>query len=322
MRKSKISSPVGFMPKPVAVAAKQPKSGIIYSGPSLLDGKPIVVVALLTDSNDKTGAQTLQTYIIRSDIAPSLASKTGEDYSVCGNCKHRGQAHNDSEGPNQALNRTCYVLLFQAPRTVYATFKRGGYPVIDAASIGAGRFVRLGSYGDPAAVDSSVWDALLSGASGHTGYTHQMQTKGASVDYGTMMVSADSKQQAQGYHLNGKRTFRVIPVQEWEAKGNAALLKTETLCPASKEAGAKVQCNTCQLCSGTPTIEGYTKVMEQKIKEKQDNLESALSGVVDTATIEQLKAKIQQKEKAKPIARLRKIKSIVIVAHGAAKGKV
>lgn len=322
MRKSKIAYPVSFMPKPVAVAAKQSKSGIIYQGPSLLDGKPIVVIALLTDSNDKTGAQTLQTYVIRSDIAPSLASKTGEDYSVCGNCKHRGQAHNDSEGPNQALNRTCYVLLFQAPRTVYATFKRRGYPVVDAASIGKDRFVRLGSYGDPACVPATVWQALLSGASGHTGYSHQMQTKGAVVDYGTMMVSADTKQQASGYHLNGKRTFRVIPVVEWEAKGNKALLKTEIICPASKEAGARVQCNTCQLCSGTPTMEGYTKAMEDKIKEKQDNLESALAGVVDTATINQLKHKIMQKEKAKPLARLRKIKSIAIVAHGAAKGKV
>lgn len=322
MRKSKISSPVGFMPKPMAVTAKQPKSGIIYQGPSLLDGKPIVVIALLTDSNDKTGAQTLQTYIIRSDIVPSLASKTGEDYSVCGNCKHRGTAHTDSEGPNQAKDRTCYVLLFQAPRTVYATFKRGGYPVVDAASIGQGRFVRLGSYGDPAAVPSTVWQALLSGASGHTGYTHQAKTQGAVVDYGTMMVSADSKQQAQGYHLNGKRTFRVIPVAEWESKGNAALLKTEILCPASKEAGAKVQCNTCQLCSGTPTVEGYTKAMESKIKEKQDSLESALDGVVDTATIESLKLKIMQNEKAKPLQRLRKIKSIAIVAHGIQKGKV
>lgn len=322
MRKSKITSPVGFMPKPVVAPVKQAKSGIIYSGPSLLDGKPIVVVALLTDSNDKTGAQTLQTYIIRSDIAPSLASKTGEDYSVCGNCKHRGQAHNDSEGPNQALNRTCYVLLFHAPRTVYTTFKRGGYPVADVASIGQGRFVRLGSYGDPAAVPSTVWQALLSGASGHTGYTHQAKTAGASVDYGTMMVSADTKQQASGYHLNGKRTFRVIPVAEWEAKGNAALLKTEILCPASKEAGARVQCNTCQLCSGTPTVEGYTKAMEAKIKEKQDSLEYALSGVVDTATIENLKAEIQQKEKAKPLARLRKVKSIAIVAHGTTKDKV
>lgn len=318
MRKSKISAPVAFMPKPTT--AKQAKSGIIYSGPSLLDGKPIVVIATLTSSNDKTG-ETLQTYILRADIDPMAASRTGEDYSICGTCKHKGQAH-DNAAPLQALERSCYVLLWQAPAQVYKAYKKGNYQQVDAATIGKGRFVRLGSYGDPAAVPATVWQSLLSGASGHTGYTHQAKTQGAVVDYGTMMVSADSKQQAQGYHLNGKRTFRVIPVAEWQAKGNAALLQTEILCPASKEAGAKVQCNTCQLCSGTPTVEGYTKAMESKIKEKQNSLESALDGVVDTATIESLKLKIMQNEKAKPLQRLRKIKSIAIVAHGTAKAKV
>lgn len=318
MRKSKISSPIGFMPKPVA--AKQPKSGIIYQGPSLLDGKPIVVIATLTSSNDKTG-ETLQTYIIRNDIDPMQASRTGEDYSICGTCKHKGQAH-DNAAPLQALDRTCYVLLWQAPAQVYKSYKKGNYQPVDAATIGKGRFVRLGSYGDPAAVPATVWQALLSGADSHTGYTHQAKTKGAAVDYSTMMISADTKQQAQGYHLNGKRTFRVIPVAEWEAKGNTALLPTEILCPASKEAGARVQCNSCQLCSGTPTVEGYTKAMDDKIKQKQELLESALSGVVDITTIDQLKYKIMQKEKAKPLARLRKIKSIAIIAHGIQKGKV
>lgn len=321
MRKSIISSPVGFNPKPVAVAAKQAKSGIIYQGPSLLDGKPIVVIATLTSSNDKTG-ETLQTYIIRADVDPMTASRTGEDFSICGTCKHRGTAHGQT-APLQALERSCYVLLWQGPTAVYKAYKKGLYrDDVPLTSLGRDRFVRLGSYGDPAAVPSYVWGLLLQNASGYTGYTHQMQTKGASVDYGTMMVSADTKAQASGYHLNGKRTFRVIPVAEWEAKGNAALLKTEILCPASKEAGAKVQCNSCQLCSGTPTVEGYTKAMEAKIKEKQDSLESALSGVVDSLEIEILKHKIMQKEKAKPLARLRKIKSIAIVAHGTAKAKV
>ena len=38
------------------------KSGIIYNGPSLLDGKPIVVIATYSNRNRKTGA-VLQTYI-------------------------------------------------------------------------------------------------------------------------------------------------------------------------------------------------------------------------------------------------------------------
>ena len=60
---------------------------IIYQGESLIDNKNIVVIYFNGSKNTKTGNMA-QTYIIRSDIDPLLASKTGEDYSICGNCKH------------------------------------------------------------------------------------------------------------------------------------------------------------------------------------------------------------------------------------------
>ena len=43
------------------------KSGIIYRGASLIDGKPIVVIATYSNQNKKTGAM-LHTYILREDI--------------------------------------------------------------------------------------------------------------------------------------------------------------------------------------------------------------------------------------------------------------
>ena len=46
---------------------------VIYRGPSLLDGAPIVVIATVTDTNSKTGAM-VQTYIIRSDMPPTDAN--------------------------------------------------------------------------------------------------------------------------------------------------------------------------------------------------------------------------------------------------------
>ena len=67
------------------------KSGIIYKGQSLLDGKPVVAIATYSDRNTKTG-KVLQTYIIRSDISPLEASKSGADFSICGDCKFRAQA--------------------------------------------------------------------------------------------------------------------------------------------------------------------------------------------------------------------------------------
>ena len=71
------------------------KSGIIYKGQSLLDGKPVVAIATYSDRNTKTG-KVLQTYIIRSDISPLNASKTGADFSICGDCKFQGDTNNGS----------------------------------------------------------------------------------------------------------------------------------------------------------------------------------------------------------------------------------
>jgi hypothetical protein len=49
------------------------KSGIIYKGPSRIDGAPIVVLATYSNRNTKTGA-VVQTYILREDINPLEAS--------------------------------------------------------------------------------------------------------------------------------------------------------------------------------------------------------------------------------------------------------
>lgn len=230
----------------------KPKSSIIYQGPSLIDGSPIVCIAIVSSGNIKTG-NMIQTYIIRSDVSPMDASKTGMDYAICGNCQHRGNATSDPT-KKTAVNRTCYVTLFQGPTVVYKTFKRGGYALATPEQItviGKGQMVRLGSYGDPAAVPQRVWNALLAESVGHTGYSHQSKLPGVAVDYNRVMISVESKASAQGYHLNGKRTFRVIPVATWKEQGTASLLKSEILCPASIEAGNKSTCIDCGLCKGS-----------------------------------------------------------------------
>ena len=228
---------------------KKPQSAIIYSGPSLIDGAPIVCVAIVTSGNVKTG-DMIQTHIIRADVSPLEASKTGADYSICGNCKHRGTPTTDST-KKQATGRTCYVNLGQGPNQVYKRLKGTGYPTAtpeQVQAIGAGRMVRLGTYGDPAAVPSTIWDQLLSKATGHTGYTHQHDK---APDYSRMMHSADTAAEALQAHRAGYRTFRVIPVKEWQENGTKALLNTEIICPASKETGQRVTCEKCKLCSGS-----------------------------------------------------------------------
>lgn len=226
------------------------KSSIIYSGPSLIDGKPIVVIAIIKSSNAKTGPTMVQTYIIRSDIDPLTASKTGGDYSICGNCTHRGKPTNDAS-KKQAIERSCYVTLYHGPLVVYKAFKRGAYPMASTEEIrriGTGRMVRLGSYGDPLAVPSHVFETLLSDAIGHTGYSHQFGL--VQGDYSKVMISADSKTEAHVHNNNNRRTFRVIPVRTWEEQGKSALLESEILCPASKEMDYRTTCDKCKLCAG------------------------------------------------------------------------
>ena len=124
------------------------KNGIIYKGPSLLDGKPIVAIATYSDRNTKTG-KVLQTYIIRSDMSPLEASKSGEDFSICGDCKFRGIPTTDPDR-KQAKKRDCYVNLGQGPTIVYKSFIKGVYPKADfqwsRILLGLDRFVRIGTY--------------------------------------------------------------------------------------------------------------------------------------------------------------------------------
>ena len=97
------------------------KSAIIYNGPSLLDNKPIVVIATYSNRNTKTG-KVVQTYILREDINPLEASKTGEDYSICGNCPMRGEITTDPER-KIAKGRKCYVNLGQGVLIVWKAYK-------------------------------------------------------------------------------------------------------------------------------------------------------------------------------------------------------
>jgi hypothetical protein len=150
------------------------QNGIIYRGPSLYDDAPIVVVATFTKSNSKTGG-VVQTYILRDDIDPRDASKGGQDVSICGSCPHRGEV-NDDPARKIAKGRTCYVNLGQGVLITWLALQRGVYPdAQDAASraaIGAGRVVRVGTYGDPAAVPQEIWTDLLRDATSWTAYTH------------------------------------------------------------------------------------------------------------------------------------------------------
>lgn len=214
-------------------------SGVIYRGPSLLDGSPIVAVALYSKRNRKTGGM-VQTYILRDDMDPLTASKSGADVAICGTCPHRGTPTDDPKA-KQAKGRTCYVILGQGVLSVWKALSRGLYPVADGRAIGRGRMVRIGTYGDPAAVPSHVWENLIADAEGWTAYSHQ-----AGWRPDLAMQSADTYADALRFWKEGARTFRVV-------KALSEITAREILCPASKEAGKRTTCAACKLCAGTAT---------------------------------------------------------------------
>ena len=226
-------------------------SKIIYRGPSLIDGSPIVVVALTGKSrNSKTGAM-MQTYILCDNgLSPMQNSKNGSDYSICGDCIHRGESHNDPDRAT-AKNSSCYVTLMHGPNIVFKNIQAGSYQLAQGhdqiKKLGSGWFVRLGTYGDPAAVPSYIWSSLLADAEGHTGYSHQKGLKSAEFKPAIMMQSADTEQEARQAWQSGHRTFRTITSLDQIVKGK------EILCPASEEAGKKTNCLKCGLCSGSET---------------------------------------------------------------------
>jgi hypothetical protein len=180
------------------------KSGIIYKGPSRIDGAPIVVLATYSNRNSKTGA-VVQTYILREDINPLEASKTGADVSICGTCPLRGTPTSDP-ARKQAVGRRCYVNLGQGVLIVWRAYRKGVYP--DAqdsagrAALGRGRVVRVGTYGDPAAVPDHVWTDLLVG-SGHLDRIH------ASKAVAPRYRNAVRGQSHRGAHALGSRAPHV-----------------------------------------------------------------------------------------------------------------
>jgi hypothetical protein len=217
---------------------------IAYEGASQIDGAPIVVIVnkINGDSkNDKTGA-IVQTFIIRSDIAPMAAVQSGDDVAICGDCEHRPVlARKTGKVP-------CYVQVAKSVLAVYNAYKRGRYVKADPATIARalqGKIVRLGTYGDPFAAPVGMWNQIIRYAAGHRGYTHQWNRPDfdAAAWSPLVMASADTIDQAAHANLLGMRVFRVSIGVDKQAG--------EAVCPASAEGQRRSTCAKCTLCAGT-----------------------------------------------------------------------
>jgi len=184
-------------------------------------------------SNVKTGGM-IQSYVMRNDMNPNEAIKTGKDESICGNCPLRG----DGTGKD----RSCYVTMIHGPGSVYRGMDNYSGNLEDIK----GKPLRLGSYGDTAFVPISVLNKLVKLASKITGYSHQFRNKSKQAYKKFLMASVETLAGKKEANKLGWRTFRII-------NNVKDLQEDEVLCPASKEMGHKLTCERCGMCNGNLT---------------------------------------------------------------------
>lgn len=231
---------------------------ILYEGPSLIQPN-VNIVAIATGlrkktANKKTGAE-VQTWILLADVDPYTALGTGADSAICGGCPKRAQETNvprvgkDKQGNRREYlgfaKRACYVRP-QSFGGIWNAYKRGRYPKLPTsqlADVFAGKVVRLGSYGDPAAVPLAVWQIVTSKSVGHTGYTHQWKSARLRGVTSLCQASVDTPEEADKAEALGLGYFRVKQADEPVREG-------EVVCPASAERSYVSDCASCRMCDG------------------------------------------------------------------------
>lgn len=231
---------------------------IIWQGNSPIDGSPIV--AILTgvnapSNNTKTGDMP-QVWILRSDVHPVAALRSGDDVSICGDCPHRPK-----KGGKDALKkdeRTCYVnpMSFSG---VYKKFAAGGYPMhsdlnkLSNDLEAANKRVRLGAYGDPACIPLNILETAFSRVP-TTGYTHRWRT--CPTEYAAWtMASCESLQDIAAARSLKYRVFYAASDPERQTLDGKRL----ATCPAAKESGKATTCRACMACGGTRIQPGEVK---------------------------------------------------------------
>ena len=215
------------------------KNGLVlWEGPSVLNGEPIVAIATgfqRSTKNDKIGKETIQVWYLHRDISPNVASREGQDKAVCGDCIHR-----------PSTGGACYVITFQAPLAIWKAYKRGSYAQWDGSRMPfLNRRVRFGAYGDPAAVPKDTLLSIRKASKRHMGYTHQWKDPAMDHLRDWCMASADSAPDYLRARSKGWRTFRVRSPDE-------QLLSNERMCPASEESPVyeTMDCGKCGGCDG------------------------------------------------------------------------
>lgn len=209
---------------------------ILYQGPSEFDGAPIVVLVTFDSTNRKTGNMP-QFWILAEAEKPSEAVRSGADAAVCGSCPQRF-----------GTGGACYVLAWEGPTSTWKAYQAGDHAAEPSRreALELERLpLRLGAYGDPAAVPYGVWEALLGAGSGRwAGYTHAWRDCDPRFRE-ILMASCDTIEEAKEAQAAGWRTFTVVPEGYRPDEETARILGIE--CPYQVDG---TQCRFCTACDG------------------------------------------------------------------------
>lgn len=208
---------------------------ILYEGPSMYDGQPIVAVATCVarkSKNIKTG-NMIQVIIMAQDEPPHEAQKSGLDSAVCGDCKQR---------PSQGGG--CYVRTEQSILAAWKAWKAGKYQWWDFETPFK-KPIRIGAYGDGLAMPQWITEAIVAAAEhGWTAYSHAWDWPGNEWAAAYYMASVEIAEEYDKASAAGWRTFWVY--RDPETWDDSLSLMGTIPCPADKG----VQCADCLLCSG------------------------------------------------------------------------
>ena len=255
---------------PVKAQGKIEGSIVLYEGPSMLTGDPIVVIVTglkAGSKNSKTG-DLPQVWIIRQDLDPYQAQQTGLDVAVCGSCVLRPV--NSDRRKKLGIDRACYVDTVKSVGSIFKAYTRDRYNTIadledpaDLVDMIGDRRVRLGAYGDPMAWPLTTADLhdgcdgiaileflKLAGFPITTGYSHQWKRihdrKLADRWARIVMASCDTR---SDHDMAIDRGFTPAMLDTGDRPSGSVL------CPAQSTNG-RVSCATCTdgtgsaLCSG------------------------------------------------------------------------
>lgn len=206
---------------------------VLWQGKSVFTDEDIVVIGTgfaRPTANPKTGVM-IQIWILAADKNPLEATKTGLDNAVCGECPLK-----------PSITGICYVRTSDAPLMVWNCWKNGkGYPIATDKDMKwlKRKPVRLGAYGDPAALPYEVVKSWF--GRNWTGYTHHWR-KCDERFKSICMASCDDVGDIDLARSKGWIPF--VTVDSYDTM-------PDNLLPCLATVGSELQCVECGLCRGT-----------------------------------------------------------------------